>query len=96
MNLLKAINRSKQIISGIYRSFFPDIKIELVAAKRLLICNKCVMFDEKGTECFVPGTQPCCGECGCKLQWKIRCMDCECGLGLWGKETFKTKNNENT
>ena len=31
----------------------------------------------------IPGTQPCCGECGCSLDFKTRALSTECPLGEW-------------
>jgi len=40
-------------------------------------------MDTKGNSCLVPGTQPCCAECGCSLEFKLRAMSAECPLGKW-------------
>ena len=42
------------------------------------LCESCDLIDRKGTECALPGTQPCCSECGCKLSYKIRSLSSEC------------------
>ena len=31
----------------------------------------------------MPGTQPCCGECGCSLALKTRSLSSECAEGHW-------------
>lgn len=52
--------------------------IEKVYNKRLLICKGCELIDLKGDKCMVPGTHPCCGECGCSLSLKLRSLESEC------------------
>jgi len=43
------------------------------------ICNACPFIDHTGDKCYVAGTQPCCGKCGCKLAWKTRSLSSACG-----------------
>ena len=40
-------------------------------------------MDVKGKECAMKGTQPCCAECGCSLNFKTRSLASECPLGKW-------------
>ena len=47
------------------------------------ICNRCTYLDLKGKSCLVPGTQPCCSECGCSLEFKTRSLSSECPKGKW-------------
>ncbi len=35
-------------------------------------------MDRVGSKCALPGTQPCCSECGCSLGFKLRAMDAYC------------------
>ena len=67
--------------------------VEVVAAERLAICKECVAYDG---ECFVPGTGPCCGCCGCILKLKIRVMDAECEKGKWGMKKSDARIDEIT
>jgi hypothetical protein len=66
------------ILEGIKNSFFVKDEIEKIAQSRLRICEACPLIDREGSKCFAPGTQPCCGECGCKLAWKTRSLASEC------------------
>jgi len=71
------------ILDGALNSFFRKQYIEDIALTRLSICETCEYIDKKGTKCYVPGTQPCCGDCGCKLAWKTRCLSERCDHGFW-------------
>lgn len=53
-------------------------KHEDIADQRMKVCNKCDMIDNSGKSCAVPGTQPCCGICGCSLTLLVRSLDSEC------------------
>lgn len=68
----------KQILEGILNSTFKKEHVELIAQERLNICNQCPLIDLKGDKCLVPGTAPCCGECGCKLSFKTRSLSSSC------------------
>ena len=57
--------------------------IKAIAADRLSVCKKCDLFDATGDSCVMPGTQPCCGECGCSLALKTRSLSSECAEGHW-------------
>jgi hypothetical protein len=39
------------------------------------VCNAC---EFKGDKCLVPGTSPCCNDCGCSLTFKTRSLSSEC------------------
>ena len=78
---LKAIWKNRnQIIEGITNSIIRDEFVEDVASLRIEECNKC---ESQGNECAVPGTAPCCNECGCSLAFKTRSLSSECPLGKW-------------
>jgi hypothetical protein len=68
----------KQILEGLTNSIFKKDHIEKIAAERLEICIDCSRFDPEGARCMIPGTQPCCSECGCKLSLKTRSLSSEC------------------
>jgi hypothetical protein len=70
----------KKILEGIKNSVLRDEFVEKVFNERLKICNSC---DQKGDKCAVPGTQPCCGECGCSLGFKLRSLSSDCPLDKW-------------
>lgn len=81
MSILKKIweNRAK-IIEGITNSIIRDEIIEEIASYRRDVCDEC---PSKGSECAVPGTAPCCNECGCSLTFKTRSLSSDCPLGKW-------------
>ena len=83
MDLKKIWNNRKQIYEGIKNSVMRDEYVEDVSAKRIAICNECSEIDLKGSKCEMPGTQPCCGNCGCSLAFKTRALSAECPLGEW-------------
>jgi len=78
-----AFKNRKQILEGIKNSIFKKEHIEAEASKRLDECKHCPSLDMKGSKCTVPGTQPCCSECGCSLALKIRALSSDCPLGKW-------------
>ena len=80
LNLKKIWTNRKQIYEGIKNATVRDAFVEDVAEKRLAICNEC---SSKGDECEVPGTGPCCNECGCSLAFKTRALSADCPLGEW-------------
>lgn len=63
----------KQIISGWI--MWWCMENEYLRYDRMKKCNQC---DKKKT--FIVDY---CGECGCILQAKTRCEDCECPLNKW-------------
>ena len=83
MNLNKIWKNRKQIYEGIKNSVMRDTFVEEVAKKRMLICKECLEIDLKGSKCEVPGTQPCCGNCGCSLAFKTRALSSACPIGEW-------------
>ena len=83
MDLKKIWKNRKAIYEGIKNSVMRDEYVEEISSKRMLICSECVEIDLKGTECEVPGTQPCCGSCGCSLSLKTRSLSSECPQGKW-------------
>jgi len=70
----------KKILEGIKNSIVRDEFVEDVATKRWAICKSC---ESNGDKCAVPGTGPCCGECGCALGFKIRSLSSDCPLDKW-------------
>ena len=81
---LKKIWENKTLIfSGIRNWFFKTKYTEQIAHERMEICFECDKYDLSGTDCAVPHTQPCCGQCGCSLKLKVRSLESECPLGKW-------------
>tara|TARA_Y100000592_G_scaffold48192_2_gene76381 strand:- start:6872 stop:7168 length:297 start_codon:yes stop_codon:yes gene_type:complete len=83
MDLKKIWENRKQIYEGIKNSVIRDNFVEDVSQKRMAICEACDEIDLKGPKCEVPGTQPCCGNCGCSLAFKTRALSAECPIGEW-------------
>jgi hypothetical protein len=84
LNSIKRIwNNKWLILEGIFNYYFTRKKIERVAMWRSEICSSCPLIDLKGNKCEVPGTQPCCGDCGCSLKYKTRSMSSSCPHGRW-------------
>lgn len=78
-----AFKNTSKILEGIKNRIFKQDHIEAESELRFAICSKCSFFDNKGTKCLVPGTQPCCASCGCSLAFKTRSMSSECPQGKW-------------
>jgi hypothetical protein len=76
--LMEVFHNRKKIFEGIKNSIFTKDTVEKIAHERALVCRDCPEKDIKGDKCFVPGTAPCCGVCGCKLAWKLRALSEEC------------------
>ena len=79
MNLLKVWENRDKILEGLNNSVFKKEHVEKIASERMAICEECPHIDRQGDKCFAPGTQPCCGKCGCKLAWKTRSLSSSCG-----------------
>jgi hypothetical protein len=79
-SLTKIWKNRKQILEGITNSIIRDEFVETVAKERMNICNSC---EVKGDKCAVPGTQPCCNDCGCSLAFKTRSLSSNCPQDKW-------------
>jgi len=64
-----------KILEGITNAIIRDEFVEDVAKHRIEVCDACKY---KGNECVIPGTAPCCNECGCSLSFKTRSLSSEC------------------
>jgi len=82
-NVIQIWKNSGKILEGIKNNLFKKEHVELIAKDRLTICESCTLFDIKGDKCMVPGTQPCCGSCGCSMDLKIRSLGADCPEGKW-------------
>ena len=82
-NLINAFGNLDKIYEGIKNKVFVKEDIEQIASIRWNICNTCELFDTKGTHCVVPGSQPCCADCGCILELKVRSMSAHCPKNKW-------------
>lgn len=68
----------KEIFQGLKNNLFKKVEIEEIAYERMEICNTCPNINKDGAYCLVPGTQPCCSICGCKLAYKTRSLSSSC------------------
>lgn len=81
--LLAALGNINQIAEGIKNRIFKNADVEAVAKMRFQECKICPLIDREGKSCAVPGTAPCCSDCGCSLGLKIRSMSSDCPKGRW-------------
>lgn len=80
VNWITKIWKNKwHIIQGVWNSIFRTKYIEKIAADRMEICMHCPDLDLEGKKCMMPGTAPCCGKCGCSLEYKTRDLTSGCG-----------------
>lgn len=82
-NLIKLWKMKGKILEGIKNNIFKKEHVEEIAESRMTICRRCPYLDKIGNSCSVPGTQPCCKECGCRLSWKTRSLSSDCPQGFW-------------
>jgi len=83
-NLLQTIwENKKQIMEGLLNNIVKQDSVEIIAKARWGICQDCESVDIDGSECAIPGTQPCCKECGCSLSLKLRSLSSDCPKGYW-------------
>ena len=91
MNKINTIWKNrKAILEGITNSIIKDKFVEEVAKERMEICNSC---EFKGDKCLVPGTGPCCNNCGCSLSLKSRALSDNCPKDKW--KAVLTEEEEN-
>jgi hypothetical protein len=83
MSLIKLWKEKGKILEGVKNSVFKQEHIEEIAKARMAICNSCPHIDNEGSKCYMAGTQPCCGECGCKLSFKTRSLSSSCPNDNW-------------
>lgn len=82
-SFLEAWRDRGKIWEGIKNSMFKKEHVEQIADQRMKICEACPHIDKEGSKCFAPGTQPCCGLCGCKLTFKVRSLASSCDDKRW-------------
>ena len=93
-SFIKVWKNRKQIAEGIKNKIFKQEHIEEIFEERLAICQKCIHYDLEGKNWYVPGTQPCCGECGCSLALKLRSLSSDCGLAKWKALTSEEEEDQ--
>jgi hypothetical protein len=85
-NLIRIWKERNKIAEGVKNNIFKTKHVEDIAFFRNEICRSCEFIDTTGAKCAVPGTQPCCGECGCSLKLKTRSLSSDCPRGFWKAE----------
>ena len=81
MSTLKKIWKDRnKILEGITNAIIRDEFVEDVAKHRMKVCDAC---EYKGDKCLVPGTGPCCNDCGCSLSFKTRSLSSDCPKDKW-------------
>jgi len=92
-NLIKIWKSRGQIAEGVMNNIFKKEHVEDIAFYRKEICNSCEFIDTIGAKCAVPGTQPCCSECGCSLKLKTRSLSSNCPKGFWMGEVSQEEED---
>jgi len=93
MKINQIIKNAKQIVEGVTNTIFKKEHVEVIANERWKVCKTCPKLDRKGDQCVAPGSQPCCGDCGCSLAFKMRSLSSACPLGKW--DAVLTEEEEN-
>lgn len=96
-SIVQMMKTLRQISEGLKNSVFKKEHVEQIAEARMKVCEECPHIDLEGSTCMVPGTQPCCGICGCKLSLKVRCLSCECPdeeFSRWSSVMTQEKEDE--
>jgi hypothetical protein len=97
MGIIEVWKAKGQIIEGIVNRIFKQEHIEEIALARRQLCEKCVYIGRTSAECLIPGTYPCCSQCGCCLELKTRSLSSSCPKGIWNEiltEEEEDKLNE--
>jgi len=93
MSLIKIWKEKGKILEGVKNSIFKQEHIEEIASSRMALCDTCELIDRVGTKCYMAGTQPCCGDCGCKLSFKTRSLSSSCPKGKWNAITSEDEED---
>jgi hypothetical protein len=88
MKIKKWMIKLKHIINGYFNLLLQILNIEPkeikdLSQKRMEICEKCELIDRVGSKCSLPGSQPCCGSCGCSLKAATKSKDYSCPEKKW-------------
>jgi hypothetical protein len=87
--IIGAFGNIDKILEGVKNKVFKRQDVEDIADIRWMQCARCPELDEKGDNCAVNGTQPCCTACGCSLSIKLRALSSSCPKGKWAPVTDK-------
>ncbi len=78
----------KEIVSGWTKVLFTNAEVEVIAEKRLSICNACPFKDSMmGIDC--------CSLCHCPLISKTRSLTSECPKNYWAEQNKEPNDNSN-
>lgn len=92
--IIKIWKERNKILEGVRNNLFKKEHIEEIAKHRQAICETCPFLAEKGpNECAVPGTNPCCPQCGCSLRLKLRSLSSSCPEGYWDAVTTEAEED---
>lgn len=91
INLKEIWKNRKLIFEGITNAVIRDEVVEDIAVLRHDICDKCEFI---GDDCALPGTAPCCNECGCSLSLKTRSLASSCPKGKWDAVLTEEQEDE--
>ena len=75
------MGKAKEIFNGWKNLLIKDDYVELVAQKRLEICNGCSKNSIKKKVTHRPDFH--CTACGCTLAAKTRSLESSCPISLW-------------
>ena len=92
-SIIKIWKNKGKILEGIKNSLFTSKHVEEIALEREVICNACPHIDRVGKSCVLPGSQPCCGLCGCSLHLKHRSLSSFCDEGRWNAELSQEEDD---
>jgi len=92
-SIIKIWKEKGKILEGVKNSLFKTEHVEDIAAQRKAICEACPHIDTEGSKCMVPGTNPCCGLCGCSLAFKLRSLSSACDDSRWKAEVTEEEEN---
>ena len=92
-NIIRIWKSKGQILEGVKNNIFKKEHVEAIARQRNTICHMCIHIDHEGKKCAMPGTQPCCAECGCSLKFKTRSLSSECPKGFWSAELTEEEDD---
>jgi hypothetical protein len=93
MSIIKLWKEKGNIFEGVKNSIFKQDHIEEIAKLRMDICERCPLIDTEGSKCYIPGTQPCCSDCGCKLSFKTRSLSSSCPKNHWSAITTQEEED---
>lgn len=90
------MGKAKEIFQGWKNLLIKDDYVELIAQKRLEICNGCSKNSLKKKVTHRPDFH--CTACGCTLAAKTRSIESSCPLSIWPAllELPNNKNNNET